>query len=58
VATDEGHLGMAGIDLPPAGRRKLGAHLTVQQCRDLAALLLRAAADTEASRIGGTSVLF
>ena len=39
-------------------RRRLGAHLTVQQCRDLAALLLQAAAGTEASRIGGTSVLF
>lgn len=29
-------------------RRRLGAHLTAQQCRDLAALLLQAAADTEA----------
>ena len=29
-------------------RRRLGAHLTVQQCRDLAALLRQAAADTEA----------
>src|SRR5690242_8461444 len=29
-------------------RRRLGAHLTVQQCRDLAALLRQAASDTEA----------
>ena len=29
-------------------RRRLGAHLTTQQCRDLASLLLQAAADTEA----------
>jgi DNA-binding MarR family transcriptional regulator len=29
-------------------RRRLGAHLTIQQCRDLAALLRQAASDTEA----------
>ena len=29
-------------------RRRLGAHLTAEQCRDLAALLLQAVADTEA----------
>ena len=29
-------------------RRRLGAHLTAQQCRDLAALLVQAAADHEA----------